>query len=283
MSDLSEEKQNVLRIVKHFLLSSPPGEFEDVLSDVRELVADDELLNKGALDIFHTYNIEQLIPVDVPEQNYKAILCKYGEIDEQTYLDPRKNLLLTVNHAKGVVDKVSDNTQTEAEDVTKKREALQKSLDDYVAEFYLQGVCSVYPSQEGKELIACITGSKFNEKNFWSGRWRSVWRATFEEGGKKLKVVGAMKVNIHYYERGNVQLNTSKDHAETISLNSEDDAPKEIIKVLSKVENTFMREIDTSCTNLADTFKGLRRRLPPYKTLFDFASNAHQLAQTMNK
>jgi len=96
-------------------------------------------------------------------------------------------------------------------------------------------------------------------------------------------MVGVMKVNIHYYEKGNVQLNTNKEYAETITLNNEDDAPKEIVKVVSKVENAFMREIDTSCTNLTDTFKGLRRRLPPTKTLFDFSSNAHKLAESMNK
>jgi len=79
MSDEREETlstEDKLRIVKHFLLSSPPGEFEDVLSDVRELVNDDELLNRGAFDIFHTYNVEQLIPVDVPNQNYKVLKKK---------------------------------------------------------------------------------------------------------------------------------------------------------------------------------------------------------------
>lgn len=63
---------------------------------------DDELLNKGAFDIFHTYNIEQLIPVDVADKGYKVILSKYGEIDETHYLDPRSNLILTIDHTKGV-------------------------------------------------------------------------------------------------------------------------------------------------------------------------------------
>jgi len=112
-------KEDTLRIVKLFLLSSPPGEFEDVLSDIRELVNDDELLNKGALDIFHTYNIDQLIPVDVPDKGYKSIICKYGELDSSHYLDPRSNLILTVDHAKGVVEKASNNEDVEKEDVKK--------------------------------------------------------------------------------------------------------------------------------------------------------------------
>jgi len=123
MSDQENEglsPEDVLRIVKHFLLSSPPGEFEDVLSDVRELVGDDDLLNKGALDIFRQYNIEQLIPVDVPDLGYKSILCKYAEIDSTHYLDPRSNKIMVVDHAKGTVIKLEDNESNEKEEIKKK-------------------------------------------------------------------------------------------------------------------------------------------------------------------
>ena len=69
------------------------------------MVNDDELLNQGALDIFRSYNVEQLIPVDVSDKGYKAILCSFGELDSDRYLDPRSNLVLTVNHVKGVKKK----------------------------------------------------------------------------------------------------------------------------------------------------------------------------------
>jgi capping protein alpha len=70
--------------------------------DVRELIGNDDLLNRGAFDIFHTYNIEQLIPVDVPDKDYKVILSKYSEIEPTKYLDPHSNQVLTVDHTKGV-------------------------------------------------------------------------------------------------------------------------------------------------------------------------------------
>jgi capping protein alpha len=271
-------KEDILRIVRHFLLSSPPGEFEDVLSDVRELVKDDDLLNKGALDIFHTYNIEQLIPVDVPGTNHKVILCKYGEIDENHYLDPRTNKILTVNHAKGIATEVTDSDKIEDEDVKKKRESIQKAIDDYVADHYFSGISTVFSSQESKdEIVICITASKFNEKNYWSGRWRSVYRVSFED--KKVKLSGTMKVNVHYYEGGNVQLNTSKEHGETISCG--DDAAVDIAKAIRKTEGNFQREIDSACMNLSETFKSLRRPLPLTKTLFNFASAQHKLVEDL--
>ena len=89
---------------------------------------------------------------------------------------------------------------------------------------------------------------------------------------------GSVKVNVHYYERGNVQLNTTKEYAETIESKSEDEALASIAKVLAKVETTFMKEIDFACNNLSETFKSLRRRLPISKQLFNFASNEHKLA-----
>jgi len=270
--------EEILRIVRHFLLSSPPGEFEDVLSDVRELVADDELLNKGAFEIFHTYNVEQLIPVEVPDAEYRVVLSKYSEISPTQYLDPHKNQILTVDHTKGVVVSVEPRDQEVSAKVQQRRENLQNAINAYVKDHYLSGLSTVYPSIDNEnEFIVCITASKFNEKNFWSGRWRSVYRVTYQDD-KSAKISGSMKVNVHYYENGNVQLNTSKEYGETVSG---DNISEEVAKILSKTEGNFQTQIDTSCNNLNETFKSLRRRLPYTKTLFDFASSQHKLVSDM--
>ena len=53
--------------------------------------------------------------------------------------------------------------------------------------------------------------------NFFSrnGRWRSVW--TIREEGGQVEVTGILKVQVHYYEDGNVQLVSSKEIKETIT------------------------------------------------------------------
>lgn len=256
--------------------------------DVRELIGNDDLLNRGAFDIFHTYNIEQLIPVDVPDKDYKVILSKYSEIEPTKYLDPHSNQVLTVDHTKGVrfklfinkkqvVTGVSSNSSLSG-DVRERRDNLQKGVDSYVTDHYLSGIATVFPSLENdKEFIICITASKFNESNFWSGRWRSVYRVTFQDSNKA-KVSGSMKVNVHYYENGNVQLNTNKEYGETVEGN---DMGTEVAKVLRKAEGNFQTQIDTSCANLSETFKSLRRALPITGQKFDFASNQHKLVSDL--
>ena len=50
---------------------------------------------------------------------------------------------------------------------------------------------------------------------FRNGRWRSVW--TIREEGGQAEITGILKVQVHYYEDGNVQLVSSKEIKDTIS------------------------------------------------------------------
>jgi len=55
-----------------FLLQSPPGEINDVLNDIRTIIADDELLQEGVLPVLKDYNLAQFITVDVPNNNHQV-------------------------------------------------------------------------------------------------------------------------------------------------------------------------------------------------------------------
>jgi capping protein (actin filament) muscle Z-line, alpha len=51
--------------VSEFLIQSPPGEFNEVFNDVRTLLSDDTLLERGCLDAVKKYNKAQFVPVKV--------------------------------------------------------------------------------------------------------------------------------------------------------------------------------------------------------------------------
>jgi hypothetical protein len=50
-----------------------------------------------------------------------------------------------------------------------------------------------------------------------NGRWRSVWTCSFKQSGGNAELKGTLKINVHYYEDGNVQLNTNTSKTRQIS------------------------------------------------------------------
>jgi hypothetical protein len=62
---------------------------------------------------------------------------------------------------------------------------------------------------EGKINIA-ITGEKVNLKNFWSGKWTSNWNLTIDGSGGSATLSGDIKIHVHYFEDGNLQMQTNK-------------------------------------------------------------------------
>lgn len=68
-----------------------------------------------------------------------------------------------------------------------------------------------------------------------------------------------MNVNVHYYEDGNVQLNSNTPKNVSAPGGNAEAAVKEI----RKAEQTFHSALDTSYTTMGDTtYKALRRALP---------------------
>lgn len=59
---------------------------------------------------------------------------------------------------------------------------------------------------------------EFNKKIFITrnGRWRSQWTLTI--GQSNIEVLGFLRIHVHYYENGNVQLVASKEVKETVAL-----------------------------------------------------------------
>ena len=90
------------------------------------------------------------------------------------------------------------------------RSAFDDAAQDYLAEHYINGGCTVYGAKKGGQtnITVCISSSKFNPNNFWNGRWRSVWECTFSGNGS-ITLKGNLKLQVHYYEDGNVQLNSN--------------------------------------------------------------------------
>lgn len=121
---------------------------------------------------------------------------------------------------------------------------------------------------EASQYVIQIVSGKSNAGNYWSGRLLSRYVYTPKEGS----IEAATKLQIHYYEDGNVQLNT--DHSATLSVTPDGDAKaraKAAIAAIRKHESDYHSELGDTFAKLNEkAIKGLRRQLPVTRQRVDW-------------
>jgi len=269
MAAVTEEE--IVAIANNFLLSAPPGEFLEVVTDVRGLLADDSLINDTAEATFSKWNTDQMLQVVSPNGGHQVLITKYGEVSDREYVDPRGKCVIVFDHIRQELSSsraLSGELDNSVEDL---RSAVDDQISSYVSDHYPNGGVTVYAAKEGgsSKVTICSTSSRFNPANFWNGRWRSIWECTV--GSKSVELKGTIYVNVHYFEDGNVQLNTEFKKTLSADGGSSAKAAENIAKVIKKCETEFQNALDSSYQTMGETtFKALRRVLPITRQKVDF-------------
>jgi len=262
-----------MRIVTNFIMHSPPGEFNEVFNDVRTLLNNDTLLKEGASNAFAYYNKEQQTPCRMSDDDHHALITEHNELPTGRFVDPKTKQTFRYDHLK------KEASEFQPWEYDKKAEAWRSSLEtefgNYAAQHYPHVAFSVFYKLSGSQLtlIACIEDHQFQPKNFWNGRWRSRWLVTFDPSalGEKVSLQGNLKVQVHYYEDGNVQLVSSKDVAQNITVANEADFATEFMRVVETSESEYHNALSENYQTMSDTtFKALRRVLPVTRTKIDW-------------
>ncbi|CAO3585808.1 unnamed protein product [Absidia cylindrospora] len=232
--------------------------------NVRTLVNDDDALQDGILNAWEQYNTEQHVTVTPPGLDYQVIISKYNKVGDW-YLDPRLKKSFTFDHMRLVADDL-EFMKWMILWTNYGKAAIDDEALKYVNDHYPDGVLSVYTNEQ--QIILAIVDNKYNPNNFWNGKWLAVW--SYDTQSSELK--GTTKVNVHYYEDGNVQLNTDKQFESSITKN--EDVSKlaaTIIKDIAAFDKRYQSAMNDSYNDLAeDTFKGLRRALPLTRNKLDW-------------
>eukprot|EP01063_Lacrimia_lanifica_P016022 TRINITY_DN22650_c0_g1_i1.p1 TRINITY_DN22650_c0_g1~~TRINITY_DN22650_c0_g1_i1.p1 ORF type:complete len:284 (+),score=108.79 TRINITY_DN22650_c0_g1_i1:75-926(+) len=276
-----DEKREIAR---QFILQSPCHELKQVVKDVRVLVGDDAMMDELLPGVVREYNMEHYQPFESPYGNL-VTLCEEGAHaeHEHAFLDPMARRYFTVtDHVKGLCEEADYPAQ---ESVPPLRDSLQAKLDTYVREHYRAGAGTVFhvTSEGGEFYVICLNSEKSNPGSSWSGRWKSKLVITLSSP-TSCSVEGHVHNLVHYYEEGNVQMDTGKSLKKDIAADSEDAMAHLIVKFLEAAEAEFHMKIDEMCQSMSDkALKSLRRRLPVSKQPFNFSSGAHKLAMELGK
>lgn len=108
-------------------------------------------------------------------------------------------------------------------------------------------------------------------RRYRTGRWRSSYVLDITDASSPV-LTGTIRLNVHFFEQGNVQLSTS--FSPTFGSLSSGNA-QEVLKAIKRAEEEYQLELNETYREMAEkTYKGLRRALPVTRQKMDWAKVA---------
>lgn len=209
----------------------------------------------------------------------KVVLCAAGEVDPTHYIDSKSCTIFQYNH---LTDVASEDSMVAPIDqsLELKRAAIQSVLDKYMKGVYHaeDSAAGVF-AKDGKIFIVLV-GEKKNLRNFWSGKITSTW--TLDVASSNLS--GNMIIHAHYFEDGNVQLQTSKSSPETTLFGgSEAELASGLEKHIREFETSVQDGLEEMYVSMnEETFKSMRRTLPISRTKMEWNVNAVKMVRQLH-
>uniref|UniRef100_A0A6B2G4D8 F-actin-capping protein subunit alpha n=1 Tax=Myxobolus squamalis TaxID=59785 RepID=A0A6B2G4D8_MYXSQ len=269
------------KLASYLIKQAPPGQFTEVLSNVRTLLNDDNLFCTECLPVLQEHNELMFTPCKVVKTDGDSLITSHGRCDSK-YIDNRNKLKFAVDHIK---QECTSSEKFELNPTTRcYHDPIDLEISNYVKERHKNGTCAVYVTGEEPniQIVICIERHAYNRANFWSGALLGDYRIDVE----KLTLKGTITTKIHYYEDANVQLHSRKMLEESLKPFSEKkDLAAEICRIIRVEEDKYQGALDTDITHINDvTFKALRRAMPVMRTLVDWDKIfAYGIAQELTK
>ncbi|KAF2732003.1 F-actin-capping protein-like protein subunit alpha-1 [Polyplosphaeria fusca] len=236
-----------------FVESTPPGELGDVTKAIKSILGDDSVQSELA-PAFEKYNEEQFTTVKLPGGSGEVIVSPHNSLGDGRYYDVESQSSFLFDHA---TQKASGSQsyvlESNHSDLVK---SLVKSLGTHTSEHYPKSSQGVFPIEDDSQLAIVTVANKYSPSNYWNGRWRSSYIYTPSSGS----ITGSIKVDVHYYEDGNVRLLTNKEVSVSVSSGA---SASEIVRQIANAEKRYQEDLNKAFGSLSEgAFKALRRQLP---------------------
>lgn len=163
------------------------------------------------------------------------------------------------------------------------RVAIQKGVNGYVSQRYATDTAAGGAFSKDGNIVVVIVGEKPNLRNFWSGRWNSTW--TVSVAGSTASVVGSIKVHAHYFEDGNVQMQSSKEIPNTdISFTDSANLSSLLVAHIKSTESDLHSGLDEMYGNMdEETFRAMRRVMAITRTKMDWNLSSVRMTRQIQR
>eukprot|EP01083_Nonionella_stella_P036055 98389_1 len=285
MADDEYSPEQKAKIARHFLFVTPHGEVNDIVKDLRKVVKPSSIISDEWLAESMTEYNKRRFEI-VKGDNAKVICCPQAEVEPNKYLHPDKKIVCTVDPVAQKITSESDASSLVGTGANEEyRVSVSNKLQEYLSLFYedgsspnsvATGVGSVYVSPSGQIAIV-ISYKNLNSNNYWTGGWQSEWTLNVNKKGIA-KLEGRIRIAVHYFEDGNVQLNSTFNEAGEVNVSDPGTTADVVIKTIQSLENDFQKRLDQFYVQMHDsTFKNMRRFLPKTGKKMDWRAKVHSL------
>jgi hypothetical protein len=243
-----EPPADQLRLAKDILLSSPPGQFDVLLEDLKDLIS-------------------------LPQSWIDEMRREFHSLTRG------KKSLLEINHKSMIFESQSESSH---DDPLELKEAMRQYMDTHysgkgVESEYIMESCPGQGQGQGreKEYNYCILlyAERIKLQQFHAGSWTAKYSITAntQNNNDVVYMNGKVALHAHAFENGNVHVKSMVDFP-TVSIRREEIIPKIQEWDESLVESLRIMYEDMS----GDILKQFRRIMPVTRTRFDWNLHGHR-------
>ena len=273
-----------LQIAQHFLMNSPPAQYGLVSADVKRLLPDGCMPDKMEKDVAKKYNLKNCRVVKAPSGNAVA-LHEAGAVDESHCVDCSNGSAFKIDHLTLETSKCDDGVNfTVDSSLESKRAAVGEQVSAYVKKKFCGDASAGSVYAKDGAIVIVITGERSNLRNMYCGKWNSQFKIEQIAGGKAT-VSGETKVHNHYFEEGNIQLQTSKPVASNeISYSNDQELAEKALEIVNKAEQETQISLHDIIDNAhMSTLKELRKTSTVHKVKMQWNKNTVKMVSQLTK
>jgi len=237
-----------LKICRHILLQSPPGQFDLILSDLQNILS------------------------DIPTDFIDSVRSEYN--------DKCCHVLATV--PSNIDDK--NELGNTSEPTSSLQSLLRTEIGEYIRNHYQnKGVEVSYDISRALPSSSSIAIKMYCERvhleNCHAGSWAASWILEKSDINRNIYLLrGKAKVHAHYFEDGNMQLLSEVDF-DPVSVTSD-----KVISQIGKWEEEVMADLARLYENMNEgTLKSMRRVLPISRTKMEWSAQKHRMVRLLNE